>query len=175
MDTATIYDKIQLMTNITERKKYIQTLTEEEKKAYTRYGNKLRQAKFNADPVNKEKYNKVRADHKKVIKEEDPEKYRLLNIKYVGDFRLREKEEKEDIKKKSVVNTNYKAVVTDAIKEGLNQVKKANIKAYQKDYREKAKTLTAEEKAKAKAEATELKKEKKAEYMREYRKATVKQ
>ncbi|KAJ1463992.1 hypothetical protein T484DRAFT_3648789 [Baffinella frigidus] len=175
MDTTTIYEKIQQMTNITERKKYIQTLTEEEKKAYTRYGNKLRQAKFNADPANKEKYNKTRAEHKKVIKEEDPEKYRLLNIKYVGDFRLREK---EDIEKKAVVKTNYKALVTDAVKEGLNKVKKANVRAYQKEYREKAKTkepLTVEEKAKAKAEATELKKEKKAEYMREYRKATVKQ
>ena len=174
MDTTTIYNKIQQMTNITERKKFIQTLTEEEKKAYTRYGNKLRQAKFNADPENRERYNKVRAEHKKEIKEEDPEKYRLLNIKYVGDYRLREK---EDIAKKEVIKTNYKAVVTDAIKEGLNKVKKANIRAYQKNYREQAKTkepLTTEAKAEVKAEAKALKREKKAEYMREYRKATAK-
>jgi hypothetical protein len=177
MDAMALYESIQLKTNITERKKYIQTLTDEQKKAYTRYGNKLRQAKFNGDPDNKEKYNKVRADHKKVIKEEDPEKHRLLNIKYVADFRQREKDEKKDIVKQEEVKTNYKLTVADAVNEGLNKVKKANVKAYQKDYRDNAKLkepLTDKEKeAKevAKAEAKELKKTKRAEYMKAYRKA----
>ena len=161
-----LYEAIQSKTNITERKKYIQTLTDEQKKAYTRYGNKMRQAKFNADPENKEKYNKVRADHKKVIKEEDPEKYRLLNIKYVADFRQRERDEKNDIVKQEEIKTNYKLTVAEAVKAGLNKVKKANVKLIE-NLTDKEK----EEKALDKLNKLKLKRTKKAEYMKEYRKA----
>ena len=134
MDTSTLYELIQSKTNITERKKYIQTLTEEQKKAYTRYGNKIRQAKFASNAENKEKYNKKRADHNKAIRLEEPEKHRLLNIKYVGEYRSRKKDKVTDTTK-----NNYKMVVKDVIKAALIKDKKAKLKAYQKEYKERLK------------------------------------
>ena len=179
MDTSTLYELIQSKTNITERKKYIQTLTEEQKKAYTRYGNKIRQAKFASGAENKEKYNKKRADHHKAIRLEEPEKHRLLNIKYVGEHRSRKKDKVTDATK-----TNYKVVVKDVIKAALIKDKKAKLQEYQKAYKERLKSKQPKIKNAAnkiandllneiidKAVPKTLKKKKHAEYMRNWRKA----
>jgi len=143
MDTKTLYELIQSKPNLTEKKRFIQTLTEEQKKEYTKYSNKIRQAKFASNPENKEKYNKVRAEYKKEIREKEPEKHKILNIKYVADYRQREKEKDAEDKKKEmpVLTKNlYKLVVNDAVKEGDIITKKDKKNQYQKEYKQKAKT-----------------------------------
>ena len=135
---------IQSKTNLTEKKKYIQTLTEDEKKEYRNYSNKLRQVKFASNPENKEKYNKVRAEYKKEIRENEPDKHKILNVKYVADYREREKEkEKEaDDKKeqmKELTKNIYKLVVNDATTEAKIKDKKYKKQQYQKEYRQRQK------------------------------------
>ena len=142
MDTKTSYELIQSKTDLTEKKRFIKTLTEEQKKEYTKYSNKIRQAKFASNPENKEKYNKVRSEYKKEIREKEPEKHKILNIKYVADYRQREKEKEAEDKKeemKQLTKNIYKLVVNDAVTEGDIKDKKYKKNQYQKEYRQKAK------------------------------------
>ena len=154
MDGKYFYDMANSQLNMKDRKSYLSTLTEEQKKLYTRYGNKVRQDKFKADEENKERYNKIRKDHIENLRKNEPERMKAQNNKDVRAFREREKATEEAIfKKTKSINT-----LTDAIK------------AYKA--RKQMKTLKAAAAPKAKKTKEQRKADKLAknrEYMKQYR------
>ena len=156
MDGKYFYDMANSQLNMKDRKSYLSTLTEEQKKLYTRYGNKVRQDKFKADEENKLKYNEKRKEHIAELRKNEPERMREQNIKDVRAFREREKATEEAILKKSKsIN-----ILSDAIK------------AYKA--RKEIKTLKAAAAAAPKAKKTKEQRKadalaKKREYMKQYR------
>ena len=154
MDGKYFYDMANSQLNMKDRKSYLSTLTEEQRKLYTRYGNKVRQDKFKADEEKKEKYNKIRKDHIEKLRKNEPERMKAQNNKDVRAFREREKATEEAIfKKTKSINT-----LTDAIK------------AYKA--RKQMKTLKAAAAPKAKKTKEQRKADKLAknrEYMKQYR------
>ena len=58
MDGKYYYDMVNSQLNMKDRKIYLSSSTEEQRKLYTRYNCKVRQDKFKANEENKEKYNK---------------------------------------------------------------------------------------------------------------------
>lgn len=112
MDGKYFYDMANSQLNMKDRKLYLSTLTEEQRKLYTRYGNKMRQDKFKANEENKQKYNEKRKEHIAELRKNEPERMREQNIKDVRAFRERERATEEAILKKTKsINT-----LTDAIK-----------------------------------------------------------
>ena len=156
MDGKYFYDLANSQLNMKDRKSYLSTLTEEQRKLYTRYGNKVRQDKFKANEENKQKYNEKRKEHIEKLRKNEPERMREQNIKDVRAFREREKATEEAILKKSKsIN-----ILTDAIK------------AYKA--RKQIKTLKAAAAAAPKAKKTKEQRKadalaKKREYMKQYR------
>lgn len=154
MDGKYFYDMANAQLNMKDRKSYLSTLTEEQRKLYTRYGNKVRQDKFKADEENKERYNKIRKDHIENLRKNEPERMKAQNNKDVRAFREREKATEEAIfKKTKSINT-----LTDAIK------------AYKA--RKQMKTLKAAAAPKAKKTKEQRKADalkKNREYMKRYR------
>ena len=156
MDGKYFYDMANSQLNMKDRKSYLSTLTEEQKKLYTRYGNKVRQDKFKADEENKLKYNEKRKEHIAELRKNEPERMREQNIKDVRAFREREKATEEAILKKSKsIN-----ILSDAIK------------AYKA--RKEIKTLKAAAAAAPKAKKTKEQRKadalkKNREYMKRYR------
>ena len=53
MDGKYFYEMANSQLNNTDRRIYLASLTAEQKLLYTRYGNKVRQQKFNSDTENK--------------------------------------------------------------------------------------------------------------------------
>jgi len=156
MDGKYFYDMANSQLNMKDRKSYISTLTEEQRKLYTRYGNKVRQDKFKADEEKKEKYNKIRKDHIEKLRKNEPERMKAQNNKDVRAFREREKATEETILKK----TKSINILTDAIK------------AYKA--RKEIKTLKAAAAAAPKAKKTKEQRKadalkKNREYMKRYR------
>jgi hypothetical protein len=96
----------------TERRAYLNTLTEREQEIYKKEDNKQRQKRFNANPENKAELNKYRKEHIAQKRKEEPEKYRANNVKDVRNFRLREQQMIEAINAK----INAKSILTNAIK-----------------------------------------------------------
>ena len=156
MDGKYFYEMANTQLNIKERKAYLQTLTEEQRKLYTRYGNKVRQDKFKANEENKEKYNKIRKEHIEKLRKNEPERMREQNIKDVRAFREREKATEEAILKK----TKSINILTDAIKAYKARKEMKTLKAAAAPP-PKAKTTKEQRKADT------LKKNK--EYMKQYR------
>ena len=153
MDGKYFYDMANSQLNMKDRKSYLSTLTEEQKKLYTRYGNKVRQDKFKADEENKQKYNEKRKEHIAELRKNEPERMREQNIKDVRAFREREKATEEAILKKTKsINT-----LTDAIKAYKARKQMKTLKAAAP----KAKKTKEQRKADALA--------KKREYMKQYR------
>ncbi len=102
MDGKYLYEMANDQLNLKDRKQYLSTLTEEQRKLYTRYNNKVRQDKFKAKEENKERYNEIRNKHIKELRTNDPEKMKAQNIKDVNAFRGRTKVKEQVIKDKSV-------------------------------------------------------------------------
>jgi hypothetical protein len=157
MDGKYFYDMANSQLNMKDRKSYLSTLTEEQRKLYTRYCNKVRQDKFKADEENKEKYNKIRKDHIEKLRKNEPERMREQNIKDVRAFREREKATEEAILKK----TKSINILTDVIKayKAKKEMKRL------KEAKEAAKPKEKKTKAQRTADALA----KKREYMRKYR------
>jgi hypothetical protein len=63
MDGKYFYEMANDQLNMKDRKQYLSSLTEEQRKLYTRYGNKVRQDKFKANEENNKKYNEIRREH----------------------------------------------------------------------------------------------------------------
>ncbi len=61
MDGEQLYYTISQM-NMGDKKVFLATLTEAQKLAYNRYGYRMRQARFNEKPENKEKLNEHRKE-----------------------------------------------------------------------------------------------------------------
>ena len=112
MDGEQIYKMANSFTNMTDRKAYLSRLTEEQKKLYTKYNNKVRQDRFKANQVNKDKYNVIRKEYIAEKRKEQPEKYKEQNKKDVKTFRNKEREQKK------ILNDKLKSLntLTDAIK-----------------------------------------------------------
>ncbi len=92
MNGEYIYNMANSQLNMTDRKKYLSTLTAEQRLLYTRYNNKVRQDKFKANDNNKEKYNKIRKEYITELRKTEPERMRDQNIKDAAAFRARKKE-----------------------------------------------------------------------------------
>jgi hypothetical protein len=142
MNGKEIYDMVRSISNMTERKQYLAKFTEEQKKLYTRYGNSLRQKKFNENPDKKTEYNRLRKDYIAEQRKTEPDLYKARNIKDIKAFREREKEKIDN--KLKLVNT-----LTDAIRarkarkemDALRKIKadKAKKREYMRRYRKEQK------------------------------------
>ncbi len=100
MDGKYYYEMANSQLNMKDRIANLKTLTEEQRKLYTRYGNTIRQDKFKADEENKEKYNKIRKDHIEKLRKNEPERMKAQNNKDVRASRERKKATEEAILKK---------------------------------------------------------------------------
>ena len=157
MDGKYIYEMANNQINMKDRKIYLSTLTEEQRKLYTRYNNKVRQDKFKANEENKEKYNKIRKEHIAELRKTQPERMKEQNIKDVRAFRERERATEEAILKK----TKSINILTDAIKTRKARIEMKELKTRKETAQPKEKKTTAQSTAEALA--------KKREYMRQYR------
>lgn len=57
------YQEANDQLNAQDKRIYLSTLNQEQKKFYNQYLTKLRQDKFKADEANRKKYNDIRKDH----------------------------------------------------------------------------------------------------------------
>lgn len=127
MDIVSIYEKASSIVSIGERRKYLATLTDEEKIEYRKYLGKLRQIKFNSNPENKDKYNAKRREHITLLRKNEPEKMKEQNNKDIKEYRKREKAMIENIKKKQeMVNNFIKNNENKKIKKIFDSLKKNN-------------------------------------------------
>ena len=111
--------------SLTDRKAYLQSLTEQERDFYKKEDNKMRQKKFNTNPENKEKYNDIRKTYIESSRQDNPELFSERNVRDVKAFREREKTKLLQIQTKLKANQT----LTDAIKnrkarKELEQLKK---------------------------------------------------
>ena len=150
MDGEQLYYTISQMS-MGDKKIFIATLTEAQKLAYKRYGNRMRQAKYNEKPENKQKLSDHRKEYISKARKEKPEVFKEQNVKDVRAFREREQ------KKLNEINNKMNAVdtLTGAIKA---------MKA-----RKEFKTLKDAKEKQAKTTAEDEFKKKRREYMRKYR------
>ena len=98
--------------SLTDRKAYLQSLTEQERDFYKKEDNKMRQKKFNTNPENKDKYNDIRKTYIETSRQENPELFSERNVRDVKAFREREKAKLLQIQTKLKANQT----LTDAIK-----------------------------------------------------------
>ena len=98
--------------SLTDRKAYLQSLTEQERDFYKKEDNKMRQKKFNTNPENKDKYNDIRKTYIESSRQENPELFSERNVRDVKAFRVREKTKLLKIQTKLKANQT----LTDAIK-----------------------------------------------------------
>ncbi len=96
--------------SLTDRKAYLQSLTEQERDFYKKEDNKMRQKKFNTNPENKDKYNDIRKTYIESSRQENPELFSERNVRDVKSFREREKAKLLQIQAKA------NQTLTDAIK-----------------------------------------------------------
>jgi acetone carboxylase gamma subunit len=82
-----IYNKIQAIEDICARRKALKELTEDDKKAYVRCQTNMRQQKYRQD--NKEQANIRSRIAMKKLREENPEKYREMNIQHNRVYRAK--------------------------------------------------------------------------------------
>ena len=99
MNGEQLYFTISQMT-LQDRKIYLKTLTEKQRELYKKYGNKMRQQRYNEKPENKKKLNEHRREYIAKQREKDPKKFQEQNIKDVKAFREREKTKLEEIETK---------------------------------------------------------------------------
>ena len=121
MDGEGIYNHISKMT-IGERRKYLQTVTPEQKIEYHKYNQKVRQAKFYSNAENKAYWNMHRRDYKQAMRKQEPDIYREANKRDVKNFREREKAKEEALKEKQAVSVvENEKKINEVSREGLKQ------------------------------------------------------
>lgn len=112
---------------------------------YKRYGNKLRQQKYNEKPENKEKLNEHRRQYIAKQRKEKPEEFKKQNIKDVKAFREREKAKLEEIDEKIKKQEKEKTaeelneIVYDIIETIPKQEDLKKKREYMREYRQKKK------------------------------------
>ena len=116
MDIEKLYNTVRSIEDIGERKRYLKTLTEEERKAYNKYSNEINCKKYNNNPENKKKYNEIRKNHVAKERKEEPEQYQEQNIKDLRTFR-------EKVKKKKALIIISNAIRTKKAREELKRRK----------------------------------------------------
>jgi|688.fasta_scaffold244358_2 hypothetical protein len=82
-----IYNKIQAIEDMCAMRKALKELTEDDKKAYIRYQTNIRQQKYRQD--NKEQANIRSRIAMKKLRDENPEKYREMNIEHNRVYRAK--------------------------------------------------------------------------------------
>ena len=144
MNGEQLYFTISQMT-LQDKKIYLATLTEQQRMLYKRYGNKLRQQKYNEKPENKEKLNEHRRQYIAKQGEEKPEEFKKQNIKDVKAFREREKAKLEEIEEKlkkqekEKTAEELKEIVYDIIETIPKQADLKKKREYMREYRQKKK------------------------------------
>lgn len=98
--------------NIGDKKVFMATLTENQKLLYKRHLGKMRQQRFNENPLNKEKLNEHRKDYIAEKRKENPLLFQEKNIRDVQAFRQREKAKLKAINDKQKANE----ILTNVIK-----------------------------------------------------------
>ena len=101
--------KIARSKDLAERRHYLSSLTEEEKRFYKLEDGKARSKKFNENPEHKKRYNEMRSKNIEEAREKEPEVFAEVNLKDVKAFREREKIKLQEIKQKMEVNTKIEA------------------------------------------------------------------
>jgi|LakMenEpi03Aug12_release.lakeMendotaPanAssembly.Ray.scaffolds.fasta_scaffold331443_1 hypothetical protein len=121
MNGEEIYNQISKMT-LGERRKYLQTVTPEQKIEYQKYNQKVRQAKFYSNSENKAYWNMHRRDYKQAMRKQEPDIYREANKRDVKNFREREKAKEEALKEKQAVSVvKNEKEMNEVSREGLKQ------------------------------------------------------
>ena len=112
MDGKYFYELMQDQLTNADKRVLLSTLTPEQKLLYTRYGNKIRQQKFNAKPEKKEEYNNKRKEYIAEQRAQKPEIFQERNVKDVRAYRSRNKAKEQELNNKvKAVNT-----LTDVIR-----------------------------------------------------------
>jgi hypothetical protein len=135
-----LYFTISQMT-LQDKKIYLATLTEQQRTLYKKYGNKMRQQRYNEKPENKEKLNEHRRQYIAKQREEKPEEFKKQNIKDVKAFREREKLKLEEIetKLKQQEQEELREIVYDIIDTIPKQADLKKKREYMREYRQKKK------------------------------------
>jgi len=127
-----IFNRIQALSNIADKRKAIKDLSHDDRIAYKRYQINLRQKKFMSDPDKRAKVYADKNEYKKNIRANNPDKAREIVRGYVLRFRERQKQKKE-------ANQVVSDIITDII-DNTNHISDKKKKAlYMKEYRAKKK------------------------------------
>ena len=106
------YQEANDQLNPQDKRIYLSTLNQEQRKFYNQYLTKLRQDKFKADEANKKKYNEIRKDHIAELRKIEPEKMAIQNRKDVKAYKLRNKAKATEL----LLKQNASQTLTDAIR-----------------------------------------------------------
>lgn len=125
-----IFNKIQELSNIADKRKAIKELSDDDRKAYKRYQINLRQKKFMSDPHKRAKVYADKKEYKQKIKAYNPDKVREIVRGYVQRFRERQKLKKE-------ANQIVSHILTDIIDNSFIISDKKKKAQYMREYRAK--------------------------------------
>ena len=90
-----IYNRIQGLASVTEKRRAIKALSDADKRAYTNYQSNLRQKRFMKDANNRDRVYAEKREYKKKQRQQNPEKVRAIVREYVRKFRERLKAQKQ--------------------------------------------------------------------------------
>lgn len=122
-----IYNRIQAIQNIGDRRKALKDLAAVDKKAYEKYQTNLRQKKFMSNAQNKDRVFAEKREYKKEYRKKNPEKAREIVRGYVQRFR-------ERLKKKEAKNV-ASDILGDIINNTFKTVDRKKKAAYMRAYR----------------------------------------
>ena len=128
-----IFNKIQQLSNIADKRKAIKDLSDDDRKAYKRYQINLRQKKFMSDPDKKAKVYANKNQYKKNFRANNPDKAREIVRGYVQRFRERQK------LKNIEANIIVSDIVNDIIDNTIIISDKKKKAQYMREYRAKKK------------------------------------
>ena len=138
MDGKYYYEQANDQLNLKDKKEYLGRLTPEQRKLYDKYYNKKRQEEHRKkvkqeDPEKHEEIKKMKAEYKAELRKAEPTKYKELNKRDVKNHRARNKAKEEEILAK--VRKNAVHTLTDAIKarKARQELNKLNEKKAKKD------------------------------------------
>lgn len=124
-----IFNRIQAISNIADKRKAIKELSDDDRKAYKRYQINLRQKKFMSDPDKRAKVYANKNEYKKNIRANNPDKAREIVRGYVQRFRERQK----------LKNIEANIIVNDVIDNTITISDKKKKAQYMREYRAKKK------------------------------------
>ena len=123
-----IFNKIQELSNIADKRKAIKDLSDDDRKAYKRYQINLRQKKFMSDADKRAKAYDKKKEYKHNLKANNPDKVREIVRGYVKRFRERQKQKKE-------ANIIVSDIVNDIIDNTIKISDKKKKALYMREYR----------------------------------------